>query len=243
METSPGFFDVVNNARSIRRLSPDPIPQELLIKLVETGIRGPSAANAQNWHFVIVQDRQMMNRLAEPWRRGIDFFVDSAARAPARRGEDLAQRRRTLRAVMHLAEHFEETPALVCVCVERDRFAERLARRPSAVLAAIRHFGLVGTIKVGFWAKRRSEQELCATAYTAAENVLLAARALGLGAVMTVPMVLAPPGTYEKILGLPAHVLLAAIIPIGYPLGKFGPVSRPPVESVISWDRYRGVGA
>jgi nitroreductase len=101
----------------------------------------------------------------------------------------------------------------------------------------------MGTLKLGLRAKRRSEQELWATAYAAAENVLLAARALGLGAVLTLPMVLAPPGTYEKILGLPPHVLLAAVIPVGYPLGSFGPVSRPPVESLISWDRYQRAGA
>jgi hypothetical protein len=44
---------------------------------------------------------------------------------------------------------------------------------------------------------------------------------------MTVPMVLAPPRTHEKILGLPRNVLLAAPIPIGYTLGRFGPVCRP----------------
>ena len=238
MENAAAFFDVVYNARSMRRLHPAPVAEELLVKLVDAAIRGPSAANAQNWRFVIVQDRTVMRRMAEPWRRGIGFFINNAERAPARPGEDLDQRRRTLRAVTHLADHFEETPAIVCVCVERDQIAERLARRPSAVLSAIRHFGWVGTLKVGFQARRRREQELWATAYTAAENLLLAARALGLGAVMTVPMVLAPPGTYEKILGLPRHVLLAAVIPIGYPLGRFGPVSRPPVESVISRDRY-----
>jgi len=229
METNVGLFDVIYSARSMRRLRPDPVPEEILVKVVDAGIRGPSAANAQNWHFVIVQDRRVMQRLAEPWRRGIGFFADSAASAPARPGEDLDRRRRTLRAVMRLAEHFEETPAVVCVCVVRDTFAEQLARRPSAVLAAIRHLGLLGTLKVGPRAKRRREQELWATAYTAAENVLLAARALGLGAVLTVPMVLAPPGTYEEILGLPRNVLLAAIIPIGYPVGRFGPVSRPSV--------------
>ena len=238
-----GFFDVLHSTRSMRRFRQDPVPDEILVKLVEAGIRGPSAANARNWHFVVVRDRQMMKRIAEPWRRGISFFVENAATVPARPGEDLEQRRRTLRAVMYLADHFEETPALICVCVKRDRFTEKLARRPTAVLAAIRHLGFLGTLKVGLGAKRRSEQELWATAYTAAENVLLAARALRLGAVMTLPMVLAPPGTYEKILGLPTDVLLATIIPVGYPLGEFGPVSRPSVESVMSWDRYRPSGA
>lgn len=141
---------------------------------------------------------------------------------------------------MYLAEHFEETPALICVCVERDTFAERLARRPSAIRAALRHLGLWGTLRLGLRARRNSEQELWATAYAAAQNVLLAARALGLGAVMTLPMVLAPPGTYERILGLPRGILLAAVIPIGYPVGRFGAVSRPAIGSVTSWDRYVG---
>lgn len=52
---------------------------------------------------------------------------------------------------------------------------------------------MVGTLKLGARTKRRREQELWATAYTAAENVLVGAPALGLGGVMTVPMVLAPP--------------------------------------------------
>lgn len=56
---------------------------------------------------------------------------------------------------------------------------------------------------------------------------------------MTVPMVLAPPRAHEKILGLPRNVRLAAIIPVGCPLGRFGLVSRPPAESMISWDRYQ----
>lgn len=59
---------------------------------------------------------------------------------------------------------------------------------------------------------------------------------------MTIPMVLAPPGTYEKILGLPRDVLLAAVIPVGHPVAKFGRIARPPVESVVSFDRYEKVG-
>jgi nitroreductase len=87
METSPGFFDVVYNTGSMRRLRPDPVPEEILVKLIGAGIRGPNAANAQNWRFIVVQDRQVMRRLAEPWRRGIGFFVGNAAGAPPRPGK------------------------------------------------------------------------------------------------------------------------------------------------------------
>jgi nitroreductase len=78
-----------------------------------------------------------------------------------------------------------------------------------------------------------------ATAYPAVQNLLLAARALGLGAVLTTQHFLAP-GEFERVLGLPATVTLAAIVPVGWPSGKFGPVARPAPETVVSWDRYDG---
>lgn len=67
--------------------------------------------------------------------------------------------------------------------------------------------------------------------------MLLTARALGLGATLTTRHML-----YEKevdeVLGLPPEARTFAIIPIGYPLGRFGPVSRAPVEQVTFLDRW-----
>ncbi len=236
--TEPGVFEVMYGCRAMRRLSPRPVPDEVLVRLVEAGTRAPSAGNAQNWRFVIVRDRDRLAEMAGPWRRGIRLMQDVAARAPARPGEDLEARRRTMRAVAYLAENFESTPAVIGVCVQRDAAAEAEARRPATLRSAIRHLGLWGTLRMSRHGRRNAERELLANAYTAAQNVLLAARASGLGAVLTMPQVLAPPGTYETILGLPADVILAALIPIGYPLGEFGPVARAPVEHYLSWDRY-----
>lgn len=241
-ETELGLFDVLYSCRAMRRLSPQPVPVELLLRLVEAGTQAPSAANAQNWRFVVVRDREVLTEMAHPWRRGIGLMHELAERAPARPGEDLDARRRTMFAVEWLARHFESTPAVICVCVQRDAVAQRAARRPATLRAAIRHLGLWGTIRLARRARRNAEQELWANAYTAAQNVLLAARASGLGAVLTMPQVLAPPGTYERILGLPDDVLLAAVIPVGYPIGKFGPVARPPVENFVSWDQSRSAG-
>lgn len=78
-----------------------------------------------------------------------------------------------------------------------------------------------------------------ASIYPAVQNMLLAARALGLGATLTTRHLL-----YEKevdrILGLPPDARTFAIIPIGYPLGNFGPLSRAPVEQVTFLDRWGG---
>src|SRR5207253_9801596 len=79
--------------------------------------------------------------------------------------------------------------------------------------------------------------------YPAVQNMLLAARALGLGATLTT-LYLSFEKEAEAALGLPADWHSYALIPIGYPLGRFGPVRRVGLEEVVyadEWGRpYRG---
>jgi nitroreductase len=76
-----------------------------------------------------------------------------------------------------------------------------------------------------------------ASIYPAVQNMLLAARALGLGATLTTRHLLYERET-EQILGLPPGVHSYAIIPIGYPQGDFGPVKRGPISDVVYLDRW-----
>ena len=77
-----------------------------------------------------------------------------------------------------------------------------------------------------------------ASIYPAVQNMLLATRALGLGATLTTRHLL-----YEKereaALGLPPSVHSYAILPIGYQMGKFGPVGRGPLKDIVYQDRWR----
>jgi nitroreductase len=83
-----------------------------------------------------------------------------------------------------------------------------------------------------------------ASIYPAVQNMLLAARALGLGATLTTRHLMYEKET-EAALGLPPGVHSYAILPIGYPLGKFGPVGRGPLADIVYEDRwgraYRGL--
>jgi nitroreductase len=76
-----------------------------------------------------------------------------------------------------------------------------------------------------------------ASIYPAVQNILLAARGLGLGATLTTRHLLFEEEV-EDILGLPPGVHSYAIIPIGYPLGHFGPVRRGPLTDVAYLDRW-----
>ncbi|MGH7301200.1 MAG: nitroreductase family protein [Candidatus Rokuibacteriota bacterium] len=83
-----------------------------------------------------------------------------------------------------------------------------------------------------------------ASIYPAVQNMLLAARALGLGATLTTRHLLHEKEA-EAALGLPPGVHSYAILPIGYPLGRFGPVGRGPLADVVYENRwgqpYRGL--
>ncbi len=76
-----------------------------------------------------------------------------------------------------------------------------------------------------------------ASIYPAVQNMLLAARALGLGATLTTRHLLYEKET-EAALGLPPGVHSYAILPIGYPMGRFGPVGRAPLADIVYQDRW-----
>jgi nitroreductase len=73
--------------------------------------------------------------------------------------------------------------------------------------------------------------------YPAVQNMLLAARALGLGATLTT-LYLNFEKEAEAALGLPPHVHSYALLPIGYPMGRFGPVGRAPLSDVVFGDHW-----
>ncbi len=235
--TDIGLFEVMYQCRAMRRLKPDPVPKPLLVELVKAAIHAPSAGNGQRWRFVIVRETAQKKRVADVWKRGYGFYKDTVLRAGPREHEDAAAFERTVRAQDYLVDHLEEVPAFICVGIKEDSFVSKATSSPSSLIALFRNLGIGGLRTV---ASVRRSQALTehASAFPAVQNLLLAARAHGLGALMTIPQGLAP-GRLEKILRLPKDVSLCAVVPVGYPMGKFGPVRRPPAESLISWEQYQ----
>jgi len=116
---------------------------------------------------------------------------------------------RLLDAVQWQADHFEEIPVLVIPCLKG-------ARAPFPAIAATSYYGSI---------------------FPSVQNFLLAARAVGLGAALiTLPLW----NTFgaRRALGLPWNVTPCAVIPVGWPLGRYGPTTRLPIEDVVSIDRY-----
>jgi len=116
---------------------------------------------------------------------------------------------RSLDAVQWQADHFAEIPVIIVAC-QRGRYVSFVH-----ILAAT-YFGSI---------------------FPSIQNLLLAARAANLGAALTT-FPLWNMIALRRILGLPWNVTPCAVIPLGWPLGRYGPTTRRPVEEVVSYDRF-----
>jgi len=228
------LFDVMATMRAMRRLKPDPVPDEILVKLIEAATWAPSGSNAQGFQFVVVTDRGQMARLADVWQRCVDEYLATAGTATpaATMGVEGAEKLR--RSLLYQRDHFAETPALVVACYA---YGRRPASDPRAAVNALRSLGARQALRTAALAPRYMALAEASSIYPAVQNLLLAARAHGLGANITIWHLPHEPEVKE-ILGIPKGVNTYAMIPLGYPRGRFGPVRRRPAESVIHRDRW-----
>jgi nitroreductase len=140
----------------MRRLKPDPVPDDLIVKVLETGVRAPNGANSQNWHFVVIKDVAIKKAVQVWYKKALDEIVGpryETAEPPVGSSPEKYQRQHL--AVEYLTEHFHEAPVWIVACIKHD----------NPLIPPDRTVG--------------------ASIYLAVQNILLAARALGLGASLT----------------------------------------------------------
>jgi nitroreductase len=200
------LFEIISTTRAMRRLKPDPVPDDLIRKILEAGVSAASGGNRQHWRFMVIKDRALKGKVQHYYKRALDEVVGPRYRNSAPPpGVTREQYDRQHNAVSYLTDHFHEAPVWIVACLEDGQ----------------------GT----------PSRSSGASIYPAVQNMLLAARALGLGATLTTRHL-----QYEKeveaILGLPPGVHSYAILPIGYPMGRFGPTRRAPLSEIVYLDRW-----
>jgi nitroreductase len=202
-------FEVIYNCRAMRRLDTKPVPAELLVKLVDAANQAASGSNMQRARWIVVTDTSVKAKLANLNRQGVESYIGpQTARLNAVPHQSKEKRLRMLDAVIWQSEHMHEMPAIVMACMEFE----------SPINDKILAHGN-GSIWPGI------------------QNLLLAARALGLGATPTT-LALEDRHAVAEAVNLPDTMAAYCLIPVGYPLGKFGPVTRRPVEEVMRWDQW-----
>src|SRR3954447_7551716 len=228
------IFDVMRTMRAMRRLAPDPVPDELLERLVEAATWAPSGSNAQEYHFVVVTDGEQMARLAPLWRRCLHAYEASIATVTPST-MDQAAYDRLIATIRHQAEHFEDTPAAIVPCYSYGRVTRRVS--PRAAVEGLCRLGARNGVEFALRGQRQSAVAEASSVYPGVQNMLLAARALGLAANLTTWHLFVE-REIKQVLGIPRGVNTYAIIPVGWPLGRFGPVTRRPAAEAIYRDRW-----
>jgi len=226
---------VMSSMQAMRRLRPDPVPDELLRRLVEAAMWAGSGGDLERQSFIVVTDREQMRRLADVWQAVERFYLAAFLRQPDRGTAE--QFRRTLAAVEHQAEHFADTPALIVACYDLGPVPNQIRRKLLRSPGAIRRFGTRRMLAFMRNQKIFSNRSEAASIYPGVQNLLLAARSLGLAANMTTWHLMAE-GEVKEILGIPSRIHTYSLIPVGWPIGSFGPVRRRPVDEVIHHDRW-----
>jgi nitroreductase len=199
------LVDAMESQRAIRRLTAEPVSDELVLRLLELATKAPSGSNEQGWEFVVVRDPDVKHQLARLNRQAFSVY----GRMKTKRSNDPSMQK-VRAAVQWQADHFEEVPVVVVAC---------LHGRSPMFAPPIKAASFYGSI------------------FPAVQNLLLAARAAGLGAALTtVPLwsvTLA-----RRTLGLPATITPVAVVPLGWPQGRYGPTTRRPVQDLVHLDRY-----
>lgn len=229
-------LEVLATMRAMRGLRPDPIPRELLERVVEAGTWGPTGGNTQEWSFIVVDDREVISRIAPIWRRTCAYYVASQRPLPPLH---TTQERwdRIMDSLVELAGRFDQTPALIVATYDMSGVQRRMLRGWRHTLAGAAAIGPRQTLRMLPHLPRTLRIGEAASIYPAVENLLIAARALGLGATLTTWHSFFEPD-YRRALGMPTRTRIYAIVPIGYPRGHFGPVTRRPVAEAIRWNGW-----
>ncbi|MBA58013.1 MAG: hypothetical protein CMQ40_02455 [Gammaproteobacteria bacterium] len=207
-ESTDNIWDAIYSQRAIRYWQEMPVSRDLIKQVVEAASKAPSGSNTQPWVFMVIDENPVKNRLADALR---EFYEKGQLRELVERGQETEDSSQRL--MMSGAENFFMNLATAPVIVVP--FLYQLTsptNEPDSLIAG-------------------------SSIYLAVQNLLLAARALGLGTLMTTAHTLIESVIRENC-EIPEDAYPAALIPMGYPSVKFGPTKRKPVEDVLRWNKW-----
>ena len=195
-------IEAMETCTAMRYFKADPVPKDVLEKLIHAATRASNPGNSQGWEFLVIDDPAIKAPVGEKVLAGMaPFFAD---RPEGRDGVE----ERMLVGAEHLARNFASVPAWI-VCMARKVYP------PHDPQDSFMH----------------------STIYPAAQNLIVAARALGVGTCFTTFPGHAEP-EIRALCNVPEDLHMHVYVAVGYPEREFRPVKRKPLADVITWNRY-----
>jgi nitroreductase len=222
-------MDLLHTLRTtgaIREFTDEPVPDGALRRVLDTARFAPNGGNAQSWHVIAVEDADVRSKLRDLYLDGWHLYLAMRAAGlrpwapltdPEREQEVVAAAKAAGQRpyLGDFAEHLDEAPILLVLLAD--------LRLLAAVDRDLDRYTFIGGASV----------------YPFAWSLLLAARAEGLGGVITT-MPVYREDEVKQLLGVPDTHAVAAVLALGVPKHEFTKLSRKPVDEFATVDRFDG---
>jgi nitroreductase len=206
---------LIKGRRSIRQWKKEDIPDELLKKAVELATWAPNGGNYQGWHFIVVKQKEMIEKMAN----AVQTAADRIASWP-----EAASWQEDVKRYQKNSSYFRNAP--VCIGVFIGEYQSVMDK----VLMTRESFDPEAKNILGF---RRSAPTSVQSAAAAVTTMLLVFHQIGLGAVWLGAPLMAKK-EIETLLKVPPSFSLTSLIAVGYP-GEFPKRERKPVDEVLEF--------
>ena len=209
------LYEAMSTLRAVRRLRSDPIPDDVLERVLQAACWAPTGGNTQPWKVVVVTDPERKAGLQAIYQAEWDpYVVQFLKRVEGTRDE--AQWKKVAAAGDRLAERLHEAPAILL-----------FAANPAAMAITDAKLDRVSMVGGG-------------SVYPAVQNAMLACVAEGLGCTLTT-LHCRREGEVKALLDIPDSWATVAMVPIGYPeLKGHGPITRKPPSVMAARDSFDG---
>jgi nitroreductase len=215
------LYDVMRTTFSGREYTSDPLPDDVLYRILDHARFAPSGGNRQGWKVIVVRERATREALAR--------LTEPAAKRYAAQQQNGENPWNTI-----------DPPRVDAATIER-------TQPPARLLETVLKAAVVLVVCVDLKVVASTDQELKrvgvisgASVYPFAWNILLAARHEGYAGTITTLAVAQEPGI-QALLGIPAHVAVAAVMPLGRPVKALTKLKRKPVAEFAMLERWGGV--
>ena len=212
----PELYDALMTTRALRHLSDEPVADEVVQAVLAAAVQAPSGGNIQPYQFLVVTDPEKKAALGALYEQAWDRYrpaVD-AATPPAKDERAAAAHERNVEASDHLARTIGRAPVLVLVLVPRISMTLQDAEGEDLDVGSV-----------------------LASVYPAVQNLILAARAFGLGTTLTTVIRILEEEA-RAVFDVPDRYEIAALLPLGHPTGRWGVARRRPAPTLTSWNTF-----
>ncbi len=207
-EDRVGLLEGLVTTRAIRRYRDEPVPDAALRDILFAATRAPSGSNRQPFRFIVLTDSEVASRAKTLIARGARSIWEGK-----RKTDQYDQR-----------SGQDESSPKARMARTMDAYVDNFERVPALILPCLVRY-------------REPTPMEGASLYPAVQNLLLAARALGYGGVITGFQGLVEQ-ELKELLGIPEEVFIGCTISLGKPVGHHGPVRRRPMSELVYGDNW-----